>query len=362
MSALASPLPSSLEPLLAPISPEAPSGRDLRYEGLYDRIREARREDDASLPQGIWKAPLKRADWAEVSALCEQALAHESKDLQLAAWLLEAWLAGHGFRGLELGLRLMTGLVQRYWDTAWPALGEGDTEARLSPLVWLDEKVSLALKQVPLVRPEVPETPVWRLADWERAAFLDKHPSGTEEAGEAEGVTRAGLLAAASLTPQPFFDALAGELTGVSQAALALERELDARLGREAAALRQLKTILGDIQHLVASLRGTPAPPGPVEPVLRDESSTEAPSPSEAGAAEPARSPYAIRGRADAYRMLAEAADYLLRTEPHSPVPYLVKRAVSWGELPLARVMQELVRTPEELSAIYALLGIREPK
>jgi type VI secretion system protein ImpA len=81
----------------------APAGRDLRYEGLYDRVREARREDDASLPQGIWKAPLKRADWAEVSTLCEQALTHESKDLQLAAWLLEAWLAVHGFRGLSWG-------------------------------------------------------------------------------------------------------------------------------------------------------------------------------------------------------------------------------------------------------------------
>lgn len=356
------PLPSSLEPLLAPISAEAPAGRELRFESLYDRVREARREDDASLPQGIWKAPLKRADRAQVRALCEQALAHQSKDLQLAAWLLEAWLGQHGFRGLELGLRLLTGLVQRYWDTAWPALEEGDSEARLSPLVWLDEKVSLALKQVPLVRPEVPETPVWCFADWERAAFLEQHRPGSEEAGEAEGETRAGLMAAASLTPQPFFEALARELSAVREAALELERELDARLGREAAALHQLKSILGDIQHLAASLRGKPAPPGPVAPVLRDEGSTEAPSPCAEGAAEPARSPSTIRGRAEAYRMLEDAADYLLRTEPHSPVPYLVKRAVSWGERPLAHVLRELVGSPEDLSAIYTLLGIREPK
>ena len=36
-----------LEKLLYPISVERPAGESLRYEGTYDRIREARRQDDA---------------------------------------------------------------------------------------------------------------------------------------------------------------------------------------------------------------------------------------------------------------------------------------------------------------------------
>jgi type VI secretion system ImpA family protein len=65
-----------------------------------------------------------------------------------------------------------------------------------------------------------------------------------------------------------------------------------------------------------------------------------------------------IRNRAEAYRRLSEAADYLLRTEPHSPVPYLVKRAVTWGSKSLEEILQELVRNNSELSEIYRLLQI----
>lgn len=67
-----------------------------------------------------------------------------------------------------------------------------------------------------------------------------------------------------------------------------------------------------------------------------------------------------IRNRAEAYRRLNEAAEYLLRTEPHSPTPYLIKRAVSWGRLPLGELLQELVNDNSDLQAIYTLLGMNK--
>jgi len=66
-----------------------------------------------------------------------------------------------------------------------------------------------------------------------------------------------------------------------------------------------------------------------------------------------------IQNRADAYRLLIEASDYLLLTEPHSPTPYLVKRAINWGDMPLGKVLEEIVPSEETLAAIYSLLGIR---
>jgi type VI secretion system ImpA family protein len=77
----------------------------------------------------------------------------------------------------------------------------------------------------------------------------------------------------------------------------------------------------------------------------------------EAGAARSPGPRGAIRSREDAYRMLDEAADYLLRTEPHSPAPYLVKRAVGWGKMPLAELLQELLDSESDLKQIYRLLG-----
>ena len=55
MSTAAPAFAFNVSSLLAPISEKRPAGESLRYEGTYDRIMEARREDDPSLEQGVWK-------------------------------------------------------------------------------------------------------------------------------------------------------------------------------------------------------------------------------------------------------------------------------------------------------------------
>src|ERR1041385_5426393 len=126
-----------LELLLQPISPERPAGELLRYDGTYDRIQEARREDDQRLSQGIYQTSPKRADWETDEAICLEALEKRSKDLQIAGCLLEAWLHLRGFRGVEAGLRLLTGLCENFWDDLHPNLERDDPEARMAPIEWI---------------------------------------------------------------------------------------------------------------------------------------------------------------------------------------------------------------------------------
>jgi type VI secretion system protein ImpA len=85
-----------LERLLDPVSAERPSGESLHYEGTYDRIREARREDDPRMSRGIYESEPKRADWAAVESLATESLSTRTKDLQLAAWLTESWTHLYG--------------------------------------------------------------------------------------------------------------------------------------------------------------------------------------------------------------------------------------------------------------------------
>ena len=47
-----------LDPLLAPIPGDNPSGRSVRNDPIYDKIKEARREDDDA-DQGACSAPGK---------------------------------------------------------------------------------------------------------------------------------------------------------------------------------------------------------------------------------------------------------------------------------------------------------------
>src|ERR1035438_1130084 len=99
--------------LLNPISAENPAGENLRYAPVYDKIKDARREDDTA-PQGEWKVERKTADWALVAKLASDAIATKSKDLQLAVWLAEAMLRREGVAGLREVLDLTRGLIETF--------------------------------------------------------------------------------------------------------------------------------------------------------------------------------------------------------------------------------------------------------
>src|SRR5258705_11304628 len=96
------PLPSDL---LNPISPDKPGGENLQYAPIFDKIKEASREDD-DVPQGEWARGRKLADWPLTIKLINETLSTKTKDLQLTAWLAEAMLIRAGIRGLREDLDL----------------------------------------------------------------------------------------------------------------------------------------------------------------------------------------------------------------------------------------------------------------
>jgi type VI secretion system protein ImpA len=64
--------------------------------------------------------------------------------------------------------------------------------------------------------------------------------------------------------------------------------------------------------------------------------------------------------RQQAYLMLANAADILASIEPHSPVPYLIRRAVELGRLPFPELIQAFVREQNVLETMFRELGIEK--
>src|SRR5262245_34195580 len=122
-----------VEALLAPLPGENPAGEDLRYAGLHDEIREARRAED-NLSQGDWQRESKAAQWPKVVELATTALANKSKDLQVSAWMSEALVHLYGFVGLRDGLKVMRGLQERFWDHLHPELDGDDMDARANVL------------------------------------------------------------------------------------------------------------------------------------------------------------------------------------------------------------------------------------
>ncbi len=370
--------------LLAPIPGAEPAGPSLRYDPLYLAIRQAREEDDASLPMGDWERPLKKADWKAVSARCVQLLGTRSKDFQVAAWLCEAWIRSHQLPGFIAAVDVLAGLVQQYWDSAHPQIEDGDDDARAAPFIWMNENLPLTLKlNLTLLQlPERMPTAV-SLADWEQALIADnqKGDGKKPDPGRALPLTREELTAAANGKNLLALVTLREQLQLASAKWDELTRLLDARMSTNPPSVARVGEMLRNIERAAASLidgrdpRPQPAPAAPpaATPPVPDRENRQTDEDHTMDAAsqntEPADAAHdvvlrsgAITSREDAYRMLEAVAAYLQKAEPHSPTPYLVKRAVTWGRMSLADLMQEVVREEGDIARYFSLLGIKESR
>ena len=110
--------------ILNPFEGENSAGENLRYSQTYDAIAEARREDDVF--EVASDAERKIADWPSVHALAIEALTTKSKDIQLAVWLMEALIHMEGFPGLNAGLEVLIGLLENFWENAYPEIEDDD--------------------------------------------------------------------------------------------------------------------------------------------------------------------------------------------------------------------------------------------
>jgi type VI secretion system protein ImpA len=247
----------------------------------------------------------------------------------------------------------LTGLCENFWADLYPALDGEEVDDRIAPLEWINQKLALGLKQIPLTLPRESGEESYSYADWEKACHLEnqaRKDPGMSEAALANlkpsvAAFRAGLIS----TDRSFYADLARELDGALNNCKQLQLLLDTRCGKSSPSLHQFNEVLRTIQQLVNESLGaretSVAPPEPQAPAPVDEEIEVWSSGS-------------IHSRAEAYQRLAEAADYLLQTEPHSPTPYLVKRAVEWGDMDLFELLQQIVRNEGEMQEIDKLLRL----
>jgi type VI secretion system protein ImpA len=365
-----------LEQLLAPISAADPCGPSVRYDPAFLALRQAREEDDPSLPMREWERPLRKADWRAVAQGSIELLG-KSKDALLAGWLTDAWTRQHQIAGFNAGVEVLFGLAERYWDQLHPVIEDGDADARVSAFVWMNENLPLTLRlHVPLMFLPDHKPAVLTLVDWEQVVT----PRPSRQRADDESVfTREQLLALADSRNLAWLSQLQGDLVLAQEKWDSLSRMLDERLALDAPSLGKVADTLRKLHRACVSLldgRGANAQAAPeAEPVAVAMPEMLAATEPDRGmimgtgfdtpgasALESAAHTGPITSRQEAYRMLEAAAAYLQRTEPHSPTPYLVKRAVTWGQMSLADLMQEIVREEGDLTRYFSLLGLNLPR
>jgi len=353
-----------IDGLLQPISGENPSGESLRYSGLYDEIAEARRADD-TLDRGEWQGELKTADFRKVIDLATTALANQSKDLQIAAWFSEALMKQHGFVGLRDSMKLLSGLQETFWDTMHPEVDEGDMSGRANAVEWFDTQASLSLLGVPFTG-----GPGYNMINWEDSKVFE-FPENIELLDTAEQVRLNELRAQAEtqqrVTGEMWRKAIAStrraEMEVINFAVeqcwtefTNLNRVIEEKYDRnQMPGLSNFRKALDNVHTQVKKLLEEKRAEEPDEQdiVEGEEGVSENGTPRAAGGG--ASGP--IQSRRDALKRLAEIAEFFQKTEPHSPISYIVTRAVKWGNMPLDVWLQDVIKDENVLFNLRQMLG-----
>lgn len=353
------------ELLLKPLSGESPTGENLHSDDADNaafRELKSLRKELTTAEREIQRNPGEAAtetvsaDWRRLRELATGLLTTTSKDLWVAAWLLEALVRLEGFAGCRDGYRLIRELAERYWDgLSPPADAGGRYLERVMQLTRLNGQGSEGALLAPLRL--VPLFPGGEAGHYTLNDYIMNYTELGRSRGKAQETGKAAMQAAAD-NAQARLRTLYGDLQQCLEEYRRFEEVLLERAGDDAPPTGNVFELLESCSHglrvMSPALRGEGAEPaaGAAEGAI---DATAEPAP----AATPAVPATTLSNREEAFRTLERVADFFRRTEPHSPISYLLEQAVRWGHLSLPELMQELIGDGKARSAYFQLTGIR---
>jgi type VI secretion system protein ImpA len=346
----------SLDRLLSPISDNNPCGEDLSNSKCYEELKNARLFDDPTLPAGVWSHELKKADWKSIITLTTESLLNRSKDLQLAIWLLEAAIHSFGFAALAPCFIIIRSLCEKFWNQMYPLIKDNDFDQRVNLFLWVNSKLSIELRQLPIT--EKGETGnAFSLNDYDLANRYEMVKSIKKD-NKSNTITTSlqDFNAAISSTSDNFFESMLVTINDGYDELQALNDILSNYCGDHAPGLGNISQILDNVTTVISNVLESR---GRFESEEIGNSTIEEPD-NEKGHYGTDKD--VVSGRDRAYMMLSEAAEYLMYTDPHSPVPYLIKKAIEWGQMNTAELYNELFIIYDGKLDIFELLGIDREK
>jgi len=357
----------SLTELTAPIN--GGSGEDLSFSTLFDNVKEARRADPDYLTQGDWQTDLKSSDWDLTITLAAQGLAQQSKDLMLVAWLSEALAHKYHFQGITFGLTLAERILRQFWDGLYPALDEGLDE-RAARLAWLKTTLADVVGGLPITQGDG-----FGLLRYDESRHIENLALQNQQAMRIaldEGKINAEIFQrSVVLTDTEHFVRKAAEINDSLHACRQLQATADQLFGHEAPSFAALIEILSRAAQLAEKLlkdRGVelnaPAAQAPSEPAAAIEAPNTSGGAMTMTAKDTAPAPLRTTPltRDEAFTLLAGVAQFFKQTEPQSPVPYLIERAIKWGNMPLEGWLNDVIKDSNVVDGIRDLLGTKESK
>jgi type VI secretion system protein ImpA len=337
----------ALEALLAPIDGESPTGPDLEYDADFLALERAA-APKAERVMGDEVKAAEEPDWEQVGDMA-LALLRRSKDLRVAVHLATAWLRTSGMPGWAAGMGLVRGLLENFWEGAYPQLDaedDNDPTARVNavvPVSSLDGALGY-FQTTPFV--QSPRLGRFSLRDL-RIANGELKPAAAAEGEASAPASMSEIEACCMDCPEEELAAAAAAVDAMLGHVRAIDRIFSEHVGT---AGPELKPLLADGQELKKLLDAQVARRNP-QAAAEDGVEGGETTPGTGAAAGNGR----INGPQDVLRRIDEICDYYARAEPSSPVPLLLRRAQRLVGMNFADLMKDLA--PGGMNELQVISG-----
>lgn len=370
-------LAANIGTLIAPIDGSHHGvGDDMMFDPRIDAIVAARQEDDPLLAQGNWVTELKVADWDFVKNQCAELLSDTSKDMKLALWYVDALSHTDHLAGISQGLSLLQALNDEYWLTMYPPLdGEEDSmDIRAGLLSWFVKALTDDIKQLSLA-----DT---KLESYDYNYYLtardhDKQRQQNPDSETSNQLTLSDYNHAIKNSSEAWQKALMSNLNKVTEQWQDLTDQLNDLMGMDAPVFAPVTDLLVALtQHLrplipeYADTTNNMCPEGIADTVnsTDDNESTMLDGNKSLASTKnviltdfnPSNRDHQSN-RQQALKLLAQIQEYFATNEPHSPVTFLLGRAIDWADMPLDQWLAHIIKNEDQLSMISDMVGI-QPK
>lgn len=360
-----------LESLLKPIADDNPVGDDIRENASatspYSTIKDARTAARASERNHMFDSDTSEADqlWRQVLDLAPDILQNHAKDLEVASWYTEALIRRYGFQGLRDGFRLIHGLINQYWDDIYPLPDEDGIETRVASLAGLNGEGNEGVLIPPIRKAEITQgNDPGPYSLWEYQQVLDVEKLIDEE-DKREKLSKLGfgledINEAVSQSDESFFIDITEDISESIDTYREISQTLDERCGiNDSPPTSNIINILQDCLGAIKHLAKFKLPSDEEEDQSADsaESDTADFNASSQNNAQNISGP--VKSREDAFRQLKNISAFFRKTEPHSPISYIIERAVVWGDMPLDSLIKELIPDPSARDIFGSLTGVK---
>lgn len=331
--------------LLKEISPDAPTGSDLKHDPTF-RDLELAATGKPEQRMGPSVIPAKEPDWPDVKDRAVDLL-RRTKDLRVAVQLTRSLLRTDGAPGLSQGIALIAGMLERYWDTVYPQLDPedgNDPTFRLNALANLGgfDGMVRALRETKLVTSRVLGS--FSLRDIEIANGTIPRPENAEGELPDQTTISAAFTEADAAGLKATADGIRGALEGIAK----ILSIVDDKVGTAGSL---------DLNRLISTLKS-------IDTVLSEELSKRGSTGSGDGAAASVGAGRSagisgeVSSRDDVIRLLDKACEYFKRHEPSSPVPLLLVRAKRLVSKDFLEIMKDMA--PGGVSEVKSIGGIED--